>query len=393
MAKSFQKLTRTTTRKLPVGQSITEHGITYEKMPDGDGRFTVNIMVDSVRVHRVIGKESEGVTREKAEEYVSQARTDSRAGRLNLPSGRKTVLTLRNAAEQYLVRLEEGGGKDIEAKKRRFGLHVVPFLGNKPLSNITSFDVERFKKHRTDHGAENGTINRELAALSHLITKAMEWNWISHRPCTIKRLREKPVRISYLTIEQAARLVEVSKQDQNPHVYPFIVIGLETGMRKMEILSIQLQNISFERLIIHIPHAKGGSREQPITHHLVDFLRGYVKAAQPGQKYLFDSIASKGGHVTNIDNSFRRVVQSAGLDPKQVVRHTLRHTAITHLVQAGVDLPTVKRISGHKTLAMVERYSHQNGAHIQIAMDKLEARYQTGTDTKKDEKAAIQLAQ
>jgi hypothetical protein len=42
---------------------------------------------------------------------------------------------------------------------------------------------------------------------------------------------------------------------------------------------------------------------------------------------------------------------------------------------AGVDLPTVKRISGHKTLQMVERYSHQNGAHIQAAMDKLEERY------------------
>lgn len=54
--------------------------------------------------------------------------------------------------------------------------------------------------------------------------------------------------------------------------------------------------------------------------------------------------------------------------------HTLRHTAITHLVQAGIDLPTVKRISGHKTLAMVERYAHQNGAHLSAAMDKLEAR-------------------
>jgi hypothetical protein len=46
------------------------------------------------------------------------------------------------------------------------------------------------------------------------------------------------------------------------------------------------------------------------------------------------------------------------------------------LVQAGVDLPTVKRISGHKTLAMVEKYAHQNGAHIQTAMDKLESRIQ-----------------
>lgn len=69
------------------------------------------------------------------------------------------------------------------------------------------------------------------------------------------------------------------------------------------------------------------------------------------------------------------VVSAAGMDPDEVVRHTLRHTAITHLVQAGVDLPTVKRISGHKTLIMVERYAHQNGEHIKTAMDKLEDRY------------------
>ena len=68
-------------------------------------------------------------------------------------------------------------------------------------------------------------------------------------------------------------------------------------------------------------------------------------------------------------------MRAAGLAPTEVVRHTLRHTAITYLVQAGVDLPTVKRISGHKTLLMVERYAHHNGTHIQAAMDALEARY------------------
>ena len=67
-------------------------------------------------------------------------------------------------------------------------------------------------------------------------------------------------------------------------------------------------------------------------------------------------------------------MRAAGLDPAKVIRHTLRHTAITHLVQAGVDLPTVQRISGHKTLTMVQRYAHANGSHIQAAMDKLQAR-------------------
>lgn len=64
----------------------------------------------------------------------------------------------------------------------------------------------------------------------------------------------------------------------------------------------------------------------------------------------------------------------AGLNIAQVVRHTFRHTAVSHLVQAGVDLPTVQRVSGHKTLAMVARYAHQDGDHIQAAMSKLEGR-------------------
>ena len=99
------------------------------------------------------------------------------------------------------------------------------------------------------------------------------------------------------------------------------------------------------------------------------------KRQHPNQIWLFSSKKSKTGHCVNINKPFRRVVIAAGLNVNEVVRHTLRHTAITHLVQAGVDLPTVKRISGHKTLQMVERYSHQNGSHIQAAMDKLGQRY------------------
>ena len=76
-----------------------------------------------------------------------------------------------------------------------------------------------------------------------------------------------------------------------------------------------------------------------------------------------------------IEKPFRRVVVSAGLDVKEVVRHTLRHTAITHLVQSGVNLPTVQRISGHKSFSMVSLYSHQNGVHIQAAMNKLKEKY------------------
>ena len=146
-------------------------------------------------------------------------------------------------------------------------------------------------------------------------------------------------------------------------------------MRRGEIFSIRRDHINLQKQSISIPKAKAGSREQPITAYLADFLFEYIKTLPIGTPWLFPSPAAKEGHTVNLDKPFRRVVAEAGLDTTLVVRHTLRHTAITHLVQAGVDLPTVKRISGHKNLSMVERYSHQNGAHIALAMDRLGERY------------------
>lgn len=198
-----------------------------------------------------------------------------------------------------------------------------------------------------------------------------------HNPATIKRLKEYSGRITYLTVEQIDRLLKEAEGDQNRQIYPFIRIGLETSMRKSEILGIRREHIDLQRLVIYIPKAKAGAREQPITRSLADYLESYVATLQPGVQWLFPSMAAKEGRTVNLDKPFRRCVLAAELDVTQVVRHTLRHTAITHLVQAGVDLPTVKRISGHKNLSMVERYSHQNGAHIQGAMDKLAERYKS----------------
>jgi integrase len=373
MALKFEKLTRPKVRKLQGGQKIMEHGITFERFVNGDGRYTINIMVDGQRIHRVIGRESEGVTRKQAEDFIEQIKTDARKGRLNLPKGRKTILGFRQAVEKYLAKLKEEGGSDIFKKRQRLNLHLSPFFKEKPLNAITTFDINRYKKFRLND-ATSGTINRELAVISHLFNKALEWRWVDHKPAVIRRLKENPGRIIYLTTNQIKQLIEAAIEDQNRHIYPFIIIGLGTSMRHMEILSVSMENIDLDKRIIFIPQAKAGAREQPITKNLARFLKEYKNIAKPNQKWLFPSKKSRTGHIDYITESFRRVVKRAKLDPKLVTPHTLRHTAITHLVQSGVDLPTVKRISGHKTLAMVEKYAHQNGAHIQSAMDKLETR-------------------
>lgn len=379
MALKFTKLTRAKISKLqPTDKNprITEHGITFERLSNGDGKYSVNVMVDGQRIHRSIGMVSAGVTRKQAEEFVEGVKTDARAGRLNLPLGRKVVLGFRDAGKRYLEKSKEEGGKDLKAKKMRLTQHLIPFYKDKPLSAISTFDINRYKKFRLDANTAPGTINRELAVLSHLFTKAVEWKWLTHKPAVIKRLKEDPGPIVYLKQEQMSRLAEAAAQDHNPHVYPFVMIGLATGMRKMEILSIQIRNIDLKRRLIYIPLAKAGSREQPITNELANFLKEYIVRAKASQKWLFPSDKSETGHVVAIEKPYRRTVSRAGLDPDVIVRHTLRHTATSHLFQAGVDIPTIQKITGHKTVEMVMRYAHQDGEHIQQAMDKFESRIQ-----------------
>lgn len=374
----FKTLTRAHIRNVGRHEKIQENGIEFDRLANGDGRYRINIMVDGRRIHRLVGKESDGTTRLHAEKMMAKFRNEAQEARLNLPKGRKLTFRFKEAAEQYLEKQISTQAKNLKKKIAHLRKSLIPFFQDTPLDKINDQDLERYKNERLKQGVCESSVNRELAVLSHFFTKAVEWKWLNNRPVAIKKFKENQHRITYLTVEQIDRLLKETKEDQNSHIYPFMVTGLETGMRLTEILSIRLEHIDLEKKVIFIPSAKAGSRLQPMTTFLAQELEPYVKKAASDQIWLFPAKRSKTGHCVNINKPFRRVVVAAGLNVNEVVRHTLRHTAITHLVQAGVDLPTVKRISGHKTLQMVERYSHQNGSHIQAAMDKLGQRYRSG---------------
>ncbi|MCL2519324.1 MAG: hypothetical protein FWF15_12245 [Oscillospiraceae bacterium] len=174
MPKAFLKLTRTNMRKLASGGKLTAQGITFERTSGGDGVFTVNIMVDGRRIHRV-GRESDGTTITQVTDFIAKIRNDAKHDKLSLPKGRKIALSFREAAAKYLERLRDSGGKDLDAKSWRLRLHLVPFFGDTPLSKISFFNIEQYKHQRqqgTD-AAKPGTINREFAALSHLFNMAL----------------------------------------------------------------------------------------------------------------------------------------------------------------------------------------------------------------------------
>jgi integrase len=107
---------------------------------------------------------------------------------------------------------------------------------------------------------------------------------------------------------------------------------------------------------------------------LAEALRKERETADDENGWIFPSPrpgTSKSGHRDRMDKPFRRAVVAAGLDPSGVTPHTMRHSAITKLVKAGTDIATIQRISGHKTTAMVMRYTHVYGQHIDKAMAAL----------------------
>lgn len=282
-------------------------------------------------------------------------------------------MTFAEAAKQYIENQELEDGRGIPAKQKKLDQRMIPYFGEMEFSAINRFDVERFKRHLLEEGLSHGTVNRYLAVLSHMFNKGVEWEWLVKVPCKIVRYREDNRRTTYLSAEEIGRLLEAARADSSPVIEPFIRIALGTAMRKGEIMSIRIENIDCANREIYIPKAKCGARTQPMTRGLAAYLEQYLlEHTTPGQVWLFPSPKSTTGHRVEIEKPFWRVLEAAGLDRWQVCRHTLRHTAITHLVQTGVDLPTVQRFSGHRSIHMVFRYSHQSKAHIHNALDKLE---------------------
>ena len=78
--------------------------------------------------------------------------------------------------------------------------------------------MDRYKRRRLDQGASNGTINLELATLSHLVNCAIEWDWLKSRPCKIRLLEKTQGRIVALTDAQADALLKGAIADDDPNV-------------------------------------------------------------------------------------------------------------------------------------------------------------------------------
>jgi hypothetical protein len=121
----------------------------------------------------------------------------------------KEVPTLEGFVTRFLdghARANRQKPSGIAAKEMLLRVHLVPFLGHKPLDTITNEDVQRLKHSMEVKAAK--TVNNVLTVLSMLLKKAVEWNVIERMPCTIQLLPIPKSTAAFHDFDQYERLVE-----------------------------------------------------------------------------------------------------------------------------------------------------------------------------------------
>ncbi len=372
MALRFTRLTRPAIRKLQAGERTTEHGITAEGLQDGDVRYSINIMVDGERIHRVIGRDSDGTTRTQCEDFIAKARAEARDGRLQLPKGRKTALIFAKAAKLYLEGEKEVGAKDMVSKEGHLRLHLVPYFGSMRVERISKFTVEKFRNDMLRHGYKLGNVNRVLSTYRHMGYRLADQGKI-RSPFPMIKLKEPDNRRSrVLTHDEEGLLLAAASRDSNPYIWLFVKVGLSTSLRHAEILSARFDGLDARRRRLRVRVKGGRDREQPLSSELTQILEREREMAEDPDEWIFPSPKSASGHIEDMKTAFKRCVIRAGLSPKEVVPHTMRHTAITNLAETGADIPTIQEFSGHLSLKMVMRYTHARDRRVNHAVDEME---------------------
>lgn len=313
-----------------------------------------------------IVRESSGSTRfRNAEALLHQRRNDVKEGK-QPEVKRITNHTFAELAEQYRAWAER---QRSYRSKEGFIRQLGEAFGNLPLRRFNSMLVEQYQTERMQRGNKPAPINRLVATLKHMFTKAVEWDMVEEQ--TLKRIRKAKLleennrRLRYLSKEECQALINACDK----HLKPVVVCAVNTGMRKSEVLSLRWDNVDLQHGFILLEVTKNGERREiPINETLRQTLLDLTRRLDV--PFVFYDPAT-GKPYQDVKRSFNTACRRAKI--RDFRFHDLRHTFASHLVMARQDLTTVKELLGHKTLTMTLRYAHLAPSHKVKAVEVLDS--------------------
>ena len=240
--------------------------------------------------------------------------------------------------------------------------NIIRLLGAE--TKINKLSLESIDKYRTQRENEPSrkypnqnitvaTINREISAIRKMLNEAVKFDKISSNPIKdVSNQKEDNIRERILTDDEFEKLVTEARD----HIKPILIMAFYQPMRFDEIMKLTWSEVDFKtepgfiRLSAGRVKGKKKGRSIPLHPRVKQTLKGLHSRLKGGRVYL-----KNGKPFYDIRVSFNEAKKKAGIE--NFVFHDFRHCAITNLRRAGNDIPTIMKISGHRTIRMFERYN------------------------------------
>ena len=333
-----------------------KHRGVYEK-ETGSGIWWIRYTFEGRIKREKVGRKSDAI------DLYQQRKSEVRAG-MKMPANMRhrgdTVATLIARAIAWVQSNRPKSAHTYIAQM----LRIKDELGKCIASDLKPADVEVWLSSHEEW--TDATRNRYKSALSKALQLAVV---DGNLPRNVARLvtakKESSGRVRWMKPDEEVRIVSVIQKKYPVHLHAFYV-ALHTGMRSSEQFGLTWTRVDFERRKILLEITKNGDpREVPMNKTVLAILTDlYVNK----DSNLVFPRKFKGERTEQ--RWFPRAVAKAKVADFRW--HDLRHTFASRLVMAGVDLYTVSKLMGHKTIAMTQRYAHLSPEHNLAAVEVLD---------------------
>lgn len=270
------------------------------------------------------------------------------------------------------------------ASRVRYGVSLKQLAGTfegVAIENIGKALLSEFETRRRSEGVRPPTIRRDLACLSSILTCCEDWEWLDDGrnpvPAYMRRkakrgLKEAPSRSRYLSEAEEAALVAECK---TPWLRAAVILSIETGLRKEELLSLTWPQVDVPRGVIRTTRAtkNGKPRVVPLTRRAAQIL------AQCGRhrENLFVLHRTSGERYQRLNDGLAAACERAGIN--DLIWHDLRRTAGCRWLQRDRrSMEEVSTMLGHSSVVLTERtYAFLDDEKVAASIGAAQS---TGTD-------------
>lgn len=360
MAKTSNKLTAEKLKGLKEGQSAYGSNLKVTKNKSSV-TFYASFAIDGKRHLKRLGTTKDMVLTDAIKNAASYRVEQERLYKLVMDGEAASDITVGEAYPHYLEHLRSNGGKNVRSKEIHFRIHLLKEFSKSQIAKVKPYSIVVFQNAKVKEGLAHSTVNRIMATFDDFYDYCLLREWIKERPYTYSKFKEDFKKKTKIPPHEKRKMLEVAQQpNQHALIYLFLIFGFDVGMRHNEILNVRWENINWKTGDIWLPETKTGERLQPTTDRIIRELRDFQEKTGATHGYVFASKNSASRRIYSMRKQFNQVCKAAGIR-NDYTPHFMRHTCVSELSANGLTDRQIMYFTGHKTAAMVARYSHIDG--------------------------------